>query len=235
MRGAFLGIPFMLVVGCGTGPAQVVGTGEPVTRTIPVAMLNAITVNGSMDVTVVRGDTQRVEITAQPELIGLVKTKVDNGMWEITTTKGYRTDRDFSVRITIPMLNSVIVKGSGDVRSEQVFNTGKTYLALGGSGNIAIDTLHEGKLEILIDGSGSLSVNGTCRELDVRSDGSGDMHALGLAANEANVQLEGSGGVDLTVISELEARVSGSGTLRYRGTPEVSSKIEGSGSVTAIP
>jgi hypothetical protein len=237
MRRPALLLPVVLCgIGCGMGSTDCVkGTGDIVTREIPVAMLNAIVVEGSTDVTVVRGDTQRVEVIAQPDLIGLLKTKVDNGVWEITTTKCYSTDHGFSVRLTVPMLNSVITEGSGSVTSEQVFNTGKTHLAIKGSGSIAIDTLHEGLLEVVIEGSGSISVNGTCRELEVNSNGSGDLHALGLAANEAEIELEGSGSAELTAISRLEAKLTGSGGLRYRGKPEVSTKIEGSGSVTALP
>ena len=210
------------------------GTGEVVTREIPVAMLNAIVVEGSTDVTVLRGDTQRVEITGQPELIALIKTKVDNGVWEITTTECYSSDRGLSVRLTVPMLNSVIVEGSGNVTSEEVFNTGKTRLGIHGSGSIAIDTLHEGSLEVVIDGSGSASMHGTCRELDLHSNGSGDLRAMGLAANEANVFLEGSGSAEITVISMLDAELSGSGSLRYNGKPEVSTKLEGSGCVIPL-
>lgn len=205
------------------------------TRVVPVAMLNAIVVEGSTDVTVVRGDTQRVEVTGQSELIDLIKTKVDNGVWEITTTRCFSTDREFTVRLTLPMLNSVITEGSGNVTSEEVFNTGKTHLAIKGSGNIAIDTLHEGLLEVVIEGSGSVSVNGTCRELEFLSKGSGDLRALGLAANAAEIELKGSGSAELTAISELEADLTGSGSLHYKGKPEVSTKVEGSGSVTALP
>ncbi len=225
----------LLITACGTGLSRVEGTGEPVTKVVPVAMLSGITVDGSMDVIVVRGDTQRVEVTAQPELIDLLKTKVDNGMWEVTTTADFRTDKGFIVRLTVPMLNSVIVEGSGSVTSEQVYNTGKTHLAVKGSGSIAIDTLHEGLLEVIIEGSGSISVNGTCRELELTGQGSGDLKALGLAANEADIDLHGSGGAEVTVISGLEATLSGSGSLRYRGKPEASTTVEGSGSVIALP
>ncbi len=236
MRQAIRLFPLMLCgIGCGMAGDCVEGSGEPVTREIPVAMINAIVVEGSTDVTVVRGDTQRVEITGQPGLIDLIKTKVDNGVWEIRTTKCYSTDRAFSVRLTVPMLNSVVVEGSGNVSSEEVFNTGKTHLAIKGSGSIAIDTLHEGLLEVVMDGSGSVSVNGTCRELEYTSNGSGDLHALGLAANEADIELKGSGSAELTAISALNAEISGSGSLRYKGKPEVSSSINGSGSVIALP
>jgi Putative auto-transporter adhesin, head GIN domain len=235
MRGFILAVPIMLLAACNGGLPEVSGTGEPVTRPIIVSRLSGITVEGSMDVRVMRGDTQRVEITGQPELIDLVKTKVDNGMWHISTTKSYTTDKHFVVHLTVPMLNSVVIKGSGDVVSEGVYNTGKTYLAVLGSGSIAIDTLNEGLLEMLIEGSGSIGVNGTCRELELTSNGSGSLNALGLVANEAEISLEGSGSAEVTVISSLEARLTSSGSLRYRGKPEMDTKVEGSGSVTALP
>ncbi len=235
MRLLLIALPFVLSMGCGASLPDVEGTGEPVTKTIVVSMLNGITVDGPMDVRVTRGDTQRVQIIAQGELIDLVKTKVDNGMWKISTSKSFTTNREFTVHLTVPMLNSVVIEGSGDVMSEGVYGSGKTYLSVNGSGGIAIDTLHEGLLEVLIDGSGSIRVNGTCRELDLTGRGSGSLKGLGLAANEAGIDLEGSGDAEVTVISRLEARITGSGSLRYRGKPEVDTKVEGSGSITALP
>lgn len=235
MRIALMVFPLVIGVACGVGTSSVKGTGEPVTREIPVAMLNGITVDDAIDVIVLRGDTQRVRVRAQADLIGLVKTKVDNGMWEIATTQSYSTDREFTIELTVPMLNSVIVAGSGDVRSEEVFNTGKTHLAVMGSGGLVIDTIHEGLLDVLIEGSGSVSVIGTCRELELRSTGSGSFNALGLAVNEAEMTLEGSGGAEITAITRIDAEIRGSGGLRYKGKPEMRTTVEGSGSVTPLP
>ena len=224
-------------LGCGTGHKDCVrGTGEVMAREIPVAMLNAIIVTGSTDVTIVRGDTQRVEVIAQPELIGLVKTKVDNGVWEITTTECYSSDREFSVRLTVPMLNSVIVRGSGDVRSEEVFNTGKTHLEVSGSGNIAVDTLHEGLLEIRNAGSGDILIGGgECRRMDVRLSGSGSVQAGELCAANTKADLSGTGGLVIDVLDSLTADLSGSGDLRYRGSPIVISNTVSSGKLIAMP
>lgn len=226
----------LILGGCGIDRAGcVTGTGDPIERVVPVAMFNGIVVEGSTDVEVVRGDTQQVLVIAQPELIDLLKTRVEGGVWTITTTRCHNSTEGIRLRLTVPMLNSVIVQGSGNVVSEQVFNTGKTHLGIEGSGSIAIDTLHEGLLDIAVEGSGSIALHGTCRELRYTSNGSGDLKAPGLVANSAEMELNGSGNAEVTVISTLNAELSGSGTLRYRGTPEVNTHLEGSGSVIAVP
>ena len=212
------------------------GTGETITQEIPVAMLNAIEVEGSMDVTVLRGDTQKVEVTAQPELIDLIRTKVDNGVWKIGTMKGYSSDREFTVRITVPALNTVILEGSGDVTTEGVYNTGKTHLANRGSGQIRIDTLRESLLEVLSEGSGDIVIgSGECREMNVRLTGSGGLRAGDLCATHAKAELSGSGTMVIDVLDTLTANLTGSGDLRYRGAPVVISNAVGSGSLIAMP
>ncbi len=236
MRWLPLFLPAASILGCGTGSSTVEGTGEAVTQVLPVALLNAITVEGSMDVIVERGDTQRVEVIAQPGIIGLVKTKVDNGMWWITTSKDYTTDKGFTVRLTVPMLNTVIVRGSGSVTSEEVYNTGKTHLEIGGSGNIRIDTLRETLVEAWIDGSGGIRIgSGECATLDARISGSGAIQAQELCATKAHVSIPGSGEMHIDVLDSLMVDVSGSGDVRYRGTPVVISSSSGSGTITAIP
>ena len=232
-----LSLAAIFVAGCGVGQMECEkGKGGTVTREIPVAMLNAIVVEGSMDVNVLRGDTQRVEVTAQPGLIDLVKTKVDNGVWRVGTTKCFSSDEEFSIRLMVPMLNSVIVEGSGDVLSERVFNSGKTHLEVRGSGSITVDTLHERLLEIRIGGSGGIVINaGECQELDARSHGSGDVRAGGLCVRTVNADLSGSGGLLVDVLDTLTADLSGSGDLRYRGGPVIIPNSIGSGKLIAMP
>lgn len=229
-------LPPVLICACGMDALRVEGTGEAVTKVVPVAMLNGITLSGSMDVTVVRGDTQRVEIKAQPELIDLVKTKVDNGMWVITTEKDYRTNKGFEVRLTVPMLNSVIVNGSGSVSSEEVYNTGKTHLEITGSGSIRIDTLRESLVEAWIEGSGGIHIGaGECRRLEARLGGSGELIAPDLCATNMTTVIPGSGSVTVDILDSLTADIRGSGGVRYRGRPVVISRSTGSGSLTALP
>ncbi len=224
-----------LLAGCGTDRTPVIGTGDPQTRTIPVSRLSGIQVSGPIDVEVTAGDTQHVEVTAQRELIDLVKLKVDNGLWRITTGRPFITDKQFTVHLTVPGLNTIIVDGSGNVTSEPVFNSGKTHLEVNGSGGIAIDTLYEKLAEAWITGSGSIRLLGECDRLDARLSGSGDLMGRELCVKEADVELSGSGTMRVDVLDTLRARISGSGDLHVRGTPFIAERdLTGSGTIEMI-
>ncbi len=222
------------LAGCGIGTHCISANGSPITKELVVPAFTGITNSGSIDVEVVKGDVQRVEVTGPPEIVAMMKTAVSGNVWEIATEKCYSTRGQVDVRITTPGLSSITTDGSGDVHSDDVFIDGKLSFTTSGSGDIMITGMNGKEVEVMTEGSGSITLNGTCTDLDAKSEGSGDVHAQGLSANKVKARIEGSGGMDVTAISELDANVQGSGNVRYRGKPQVSSKVEGSGSVVPM-
>lgn len=235
MRPVIVALIIVVAMGCNGKTATIRGSGEPVTRTIPVSRLNGIRVSGPMDVVVTAGDTQHVEVTAQPELIDLVRLRVDNGLWNVTTSRPFSSSKEFTVHLTVPNLNAIIVDGSGDVTSEPVFNSGKTRLEVNGSGSIRVDTLYETLAEAWITGSGDIVLRGECAMLDARLTGSGDLEGRDLCATNTTADLSGSGEMTVDALDTLRVRISGSGNLRYRGNAFVAERsITGSGTLDRI-
>lgn len=211
------------------------GTGASHQNTITMDPFDAIAVEGAIDVIVTKGDHQEVSIEGQSELIELVNTKVAGGKWHITTSKCYMTNAPFVVHVVTPMLSSITVEGSSSVHSADVFGSGNTSLSTTGSGDIEVEGINEKTLNIEVTGSGSISVRGTCTDLDGSLSGSGDLLAKELTANAAKLSVEGSGSATITAITSLEATVMGSGDVQYGGKPTVNAQVEGSGSVTPLP
>lgn len=230
---------FLLVLTCALAVACqlncITGTAPVEERTVHVPPFTAIEVDGAMEVVVEKGVEQEVKVSAPADLIALLDTSVSRGLWHVRTTECWRSNEGFTIHIITPAaLSSMEVKGSGDIRTVDVFGSGRTRLSAKGSGSITVDGINEKQLETSISGSGSITVRGTCASLSSSVSGSGDLHARDLVANEAEVKISGSGNAELTAISKLAAKVSGSGTVRYAGKPEVSSKISGSGSVIPV-
>jgi Putative auto-transporter adhesin, head GIN domain len=213
-----------------SGMENVTGTGEVVRKTLSVDAFNSITVEGSMDVHVVKGATPSVEVVGQAELIPLLSTSVSHGVWEIRTDKSYSTDKEFAVYITADLLTSMTIAGSGNIHSADVFGSGTSTFTIGGSGDIVAE-VNDKAVEAEVEGSGNITLSGTCTEFEGTIGGSGDIHAQGLSANSVNANINGSGNIDITAISELEAHVNGSGNVNYRGKPQVTSDVDGSGGV----
>ena len=210
------------------------GTGAIQKQELKVSTFSKIKVDGAIDVTVEKGDTQRVTVEGEANLIPLIKTDVNGDTWRIGTSKCYTTTQGITVHIVSPNLASIDVEGSGSVKSADVFGTGPVRFSCKGSGDITIDGINTQELKLDIEGSGSITLKGTCSKLEGSLQGSGDLHAKDLTANEAKLDVSGSGSAVITAITKLDAKVQGSGEIRYAGKPEVSSKVEGSGSVVPL-
>lgn len=216
---------------CAPWSEQVVGTGEVIRKPLTVAAFSGIEVEGSLNVVVRKGAVQRVEVEGQPELVDLVQLDVRKGIWEIGTTKGYSTNKPFTVFITVPVLDHIRIDGSGDVDAQDVFGAGKTVLSSNGSGDLKTTNLNEQRLIVHLAGSGNVDLTGTAANFDGQVQGSGNIEALGLSAGAASVVIQGSGDIAITAIEDLNATVEGSGNVRYRGKPLVTTRIQGSGTV----
>lgn len=218
--------------GCsGLGIDCVSGSGEPVRKTVAVPAFHGIELEGSVDVVIRKGAVQQVEVEGQKEVVDLLTTGVDDGIWNIEASNCFSTDRPFTVFITIPEVDHIAVAGSGDVKADSVFGAGETLLRIAGSGNIHASGLNEKRLIVHIQGSGDVEISGTAANFDAQVQGSGNIVASPLSAAEAEVVIQGSGDAELTAITRLNATVQGSGNVRYHGKPQVVSRIEGSGAV----
>jgi hypothetical protein len=210
---------------------HVKGTGEVVKKALTVDAFHGIAVEGSMNVVLTKGSTQKVEVEAQANIGELVTTEVRNGVWTIETSKSYSTDKAFTVHITVPVIDQVRIDGSGDVSSEDVFDAGKVELEIQGSGNIDM-AFKANDVDASIAGSGDIKLGGTSGSLSVVIAGSGDVNARAMKAENAAVSTQGSGDVNLTVSQSLAASIEGSGDVIYSGSPaNVTKNVSGSGEV----
>ena len=75
---------------------------------------------------------------------------------------------------------------------------------------------------------------GTADDLDVIIRGSGDVKAFDLEVIRANVNVGGSGDVELNVTEFLEVTINGSGDVFFEGNPQVDVTINGSGDVRGV-
>lgn len=234
MHFALMTTTALFLGGCGT--TCIDGTGSVEQRALDIQPFTGIEVGGAISVVIEKGATQSVTVTGQPNLIDLLGTDVKGGTWKIRSPQCWNSGDAFTVYIITPaQLEQIEVGGSGDVRSADVFGTGRTKLAMHGSGSIVLAGINDKELDASISGSGVIRVQGTCAKLKGNISGSGKLMGADLVANEADVKISGSGRVEITAITKLSAKVSGSGKVLYGGQPAVESKISGSGSVSPLP
>ena len=84
-------------------------------------------------------------------------------------------------------------------------------------------------IDVLVQGSGSLVLSGTCNFAEITVQSSGSFIGSVLEIRGAEVNIRGSGHIYIWVTDRLIINIQGSGNVYYKGNPQISSNIQGSG------
>lgn len=190
---------------------RVEGSGEIETVELQLEPFDRIQATGSFNIVVRVGIEQQVLMTIDDNLVNLINTNVQGKTLTIDTKESFSTQHGCQFEISVPGLEMVSLSGSGDIEVENLeveFFAYKLY------------------------GSGDLKAGGEVKELELEIYGSGDIDTRKLVAEDATVDVKGSGHIKVYASEYFDAHVNGSGNIYYYGNPKhISSHISGSGRV----
>lgn len=231
-----LGCFFISLAACEVhfdGGDYVKGSGDAISKDITADEFTQLVLKSSADVMIKVGPEQSIKITADDNLIEMFSFNVDDKTLIVDHEGSYSTRIGTLVEITVPELEVIAIKGSGEIVVDDV--KGEEFIALiSGSGDIILRNVQVAKLELEIDGSGDIEADGSAHSLLAEVNGSGDIDLLKLEAKSAQVTISGSGDIEVNTSESLKAKVNGSGDIRYLGSPELSTKVNGSGDIESI-
>lgn len=196
---------------------SVSGTGGAVTQTLDIDNFNKLGVALNAKVILTQGNTQKVTVTGQQNIIDIIDKEVDGGSWDIGFPKEYKVKNydKLTINITMPSFKALAIAGSGEIETNGNFS---------GLGNV----------NMAIAGSGDIAVAGSAQHIHLEIAGSGSIDVAGLTSTDCEVEIAGSGDCQVNVGGKLDVSIAGSGSVRYKGSPSVSSSIAGSGSVRSM-
>ncbi len=213
------------------------GNGNMRSETRNVSDASKIESRGFFDVEIIQGPTPSVKIDADENLIPYIITGVEDGRLVLRTKEDVNLSSNNKIKVTVTTnkLEEVQVNGSGNITSSSKFTDGD-YLKLGidGSGDMQLD-VNTPRVETSISGSGNITLSGETKDSKIDINGNGDYKAEGLLAENAEVQINGSGNARVSASVNLDVRIAGSGDVYYKGNPALKTNIAGSGSIKQLP
>ncbi|MEM7162650.1 MAG: head GIN domain-containing protein [Bacteroidota bacterium] len=205
------------------------GKGEVIEENIKLDEFNSFSIASSANVIVNRGK-QNVTIKGQKNIIDLLERDVKKGMWEIDFEESVCINKEFTVYITIPDLETVSIDGSGNISSKSGFAGEDMNFLINGSGNIEME-VDAANVRSKINGSGNIRLYGTCNDHVITIAGSGDVMCEDMRSTNTDIKIMGSGDCEVNVSEDLDATIMGSGDVRYKGEPNLNKSIMGSGDI----
>lgn len=192
------------VTGCGwesDGPVS--------TQVRAIDEVTAVELKAPGDLTVQRGDTPSLTVTAGERSHERLTSEVRDGVLVLDMSKDWVSfGDDLKITLVVSELERIDVRGSGDVVADGVTGS-ELGIEINGSGDVEFDSVDADSVEVSVNGSGSVDVRG--------------------AAASADVSINGSGDVRVGVTESLTSSIRGSGSVYYAGNPVVTSDIQGSG------
>ena len=236
-------------------PNMVRGSGDLTTETRNVSNFDAIVLENMGDVFITVGNTEKLTIEAEDNLLQYLTSEVENGVLTLGTTPGRNLNptRSIVYNVTVKELNNITLAGSGSFNVEPL-DVDQMAVLLAGSGNIKLEKLDASDIEVTIAGSGNISVDEvTAESIDATVSGSGDIRMAGeapvqklavagsgnylagdLLSEITTVDIAGSGNATVWVMEELTVSINGSGNIRYYGKPTIDLTGNGSGDMNSL-
>lgn len=202
-----------LFTSCDKDDDTLIGSQNLTSEMRQVSEFTKLKSTGVFDVTITQGVGQSVEVTADDNIIGRVRTKVVNG--ELRLELSHETYRNItlSANITVGQLNGLENTGVGTIVAS---NIDANHFSISNSGNADI------------------VISGVTKSLDCFNEGSGDVKGFNFLVNDADLEIRGSGSIELSCTDSLDAEINGSGDVLYKGNPTVNTSIQGSGEVRRV-
>ena len=205
------------------------------TREVP-AGVRAVDLSGPIDLTLRYGAAPSLKVRGESRLLGNVDVTKDGDVLHIGI-RGMvlRHRRPLAVELVLPALNRVTVDGSGE-STVNGFSGERIDVHMEGSGSLRFNGRFR-HVDAALSGSGELDLNGGSgiEQFEASLTGSGHMTIVG-STRELEANASGSGELDARHLRAEKVQVSqtGSGQSTVRASRTVAASISGSGDIEVI-
>ena len=187
------------------------GSGNPASDTRAVSNFHGVEAGGVYHVEIASGKEFGVEVTADDNILPLIRTEVTDGILRISSAERISSKSTIKIKVTAPAIDSLNVSGVANVTLTGVKGT-----------DLSIDS----------SGASKIRVEGTTSKLSVDVSGATSVDAETLTAENATVETSGASSVVVNATGKLTTRATGASKIRYTGGATVESKTSGAGSVS---
>ena len=149
---SFFGFILMVVfLGCE------MGNGDVISQERNVEGFNGVKLEGVGNVNVYPGETYRVTVKTDSNLIDKVLTTVSGNILQITQKSGTFNATELTINVYMPVIERITLTGAGNLK---VFNgdSSELSISLSGSGNIDTQNLEVQNVTINSSGSGNSKI-----------------------------------------------------------------------------
>ncbi|MFD2727244.1 head GIN domain-containing protein [Hyunsoonleella rubra] len=197
----------------------VTGNGNVITETRNVTeSFNSIKATEGLDVYITQGNSEKIIVEADENVMGLIETEIKNGVLKIHTSEniGRATKQ---VNVHFKDVTSLISTSGSDIYSTNTISAESLSLrsTSGSDMKVSVDTQ---TLNCESTSGSNQKISGKTVKLTATATSGSDIKAGDLIAESSNVKATSGAGITVNTSKELIANANSGGDIRYYGNPK---------------
>jgi len=208
------------------------GSGNIIKETRTVSSFHGIDAGSAFEIIVKKGDVQSLEIETDDNIMPQIKSKVKEGILELSTKGTINNASSFNVYITIPHMDEIDISGAAKLTSNDRFD--ETEMEIDASGAAKLEfKIKTNHLDLDASGASKVIIQGFANSSEIEVSGASKLKAYELELNSTDIDCSGASHAYINVKESIKGEASGASNITYMGNPKiVSIETSGAGSVS---
>lgn len=202
------------------------------TQTRNITGFNAIKVSTGIDLYLQQGDTEKVTIVADEEIINNVKTEVKGQTLHIYTEKkswfNWNSKGTKKVYVTVKELIKLEASSGSDVRTENTLKGEELAVNANSGSDVYLDVIIK-NLSVKTSSGSDAKLQGKVKTLNVASSSGSDIKAGDLESKICHAEASSGSDIVVNVSDEFYGKASSGSDIFYSGSPTTIDSNESSG------
>ena len=215
-------VSFSLLAQESKGKPAIEGSGNIITKEVPVTSFDQLDVSGVFNLMLTQGNKEEVKIEADDNLQSLFEVKNEGSKLTIGMKKdvNLKGKLKMKVYITFKSLKSMDLKTVGNVVSETNMNFNDLGINNKSVGIVDLKLTTQ-KLSIQNKSVGNVTLTGKADDVTINNKGVGSLHAAGFEVQKMDIDNSGVGSAEVNAAKELKVKDSFLGKVTNKGTATV--------------
>lgn len=215
--------------GCMMG-SGIRGNGDVVKEERNIEAFDEIQISGAYTVYLTQGNTEKLVIEADENLIDLIITKVVDGKLKIYNKEDFRDPQKLDIYLTFVDIDELSASGAVEIESMNKFTLNELSLDASGATEIFLN-IELKELNAELSGASEFEIVGFAKEVDIEISGASELDASDFKVEEMQIEISGAADAKVFATESLEINSSGASNIKYRGNPTINQRVSGASSI----